>query len=102
MDVYVVGECPICGPMGDMVVVKDPSSGTLFLFCHHCGCAWPDPPPMDKAIIIAEPDRFSPGGFVLPLDEDIARVRTGGWPVEKLEEFNEEWAGRLKPHLLRP
>ena len=99
MELYSCGECPVCHETGDLLVVKNPASGTLFLFCHHCGCAWPSPPPPHVLDHVDPPEKYSPGGFALPTSEEIAGARERGWPARRLDAFDQWWKDILSPNL---
>jgi hypothetical protein len=100
MDLYTCGDCPVCGAAGDLLLVKNPASALLFVFCHNCGCAWADPPPPWQLEQVEPPDTYSPGGFVLPSEEDVRSARGRGWAVRPLETLDDWWIEILGENLI--
>ena len=86
MVLYTGGECPVCSKMHDIGLVKNPSTGLLFFFCHNCGCCFLEPPVVNKLDEIVLPETYSPGGFVLPTEEDVVRAKGLGWDLEEMDE----------------
>ena len=99
MDLYTCGECPICAETGDLLVVKNPVSQALFVFCHNCGCAWSTPPPPHEVNQVEPRETYAPGGFVLPTEQEISIVQGRGWPARRLEELDDWWRDILGPNL---
>ena len=97
---YSCGECPVEGSLGDPLLIKNPDSGLLFLYCHNCGCAWLSPPSAGVLDSIKPPHEYSVRGFVLASPEDVEAARARGWPVKELEPLDDWWRGILSPMLL--
>jgi hypothetical protein len=63
MQLYTCSFCPVCDLLADLVVVKNPKSQGLLLYCHHCGCAWPTPPARHQVDQLEPPETYAPDGY---------------------------------------
>jgi hypothetical protein len=95
MRIFTLGACPVCGPMGDLVLVKDPVRDAPFLYCPHCGCAWADPP-AGVVDTVDTPETFAPTGFSLPTVDDAAAAQARGWRLRDRGEATDAWLERLR------
>ncbi len=94
---YSTGDCPVCGPAGDILFVKDRVSNRLFFMCPSCGCAWANPPPPYVLDTIDPPQSFAPSGVVLPEKFEIV---TKGLEAAIEREINDnEWMDSLSDFL---
>jgi len=86
--------------MGDLVLLKAVRSGRVFVYCPHCGVAFPAPPRGVDSI--QTPDDLAPEGFALPDTDDIERAVREGWSPSDEGPMDEWWRERLGPGLHRP
>ena len=94
--VYRCGDCPFCGPAGDLILLKALRSGRLFVFCPHCGVAFDTPDGLDP---IQTPDDLAPTGFVLAGADDVQHAAREGWAPNDEGPVDEWWIERLGPGL---
>ena len=69
MDLYIVGDCPICPGSGDLIALMGKVDNKLLFYCPACETAWDKIP--EKADEIKSLEDFAPEGVVCPSSNDI-------------------------------
>jgi formate dehydrogenase maturation protein FdhE len=54
-------DCPVCLGGSDACFVTAHGSGTVFVHCDACNCAWATVP--TRVDLVEGPERFAPNGF---------------------------------------
>jgi len=93
--IYRCGDCPCCGFMGDLVLLRARRSGRLFVYCPSCGLAFDAPP--DGVESIRTPEDFASEGFMLAAAGDVRRAVREGWNPTNEGPLAEWWTQDLGP-----
>ena len=87
---YSIGQCPVCGDFGRVLIAREPRAQVLFAFCPACETAWMDPSRLIVQDSIRSVWDVAPAGIELPTRANLVEAH-----IDQLirEEFapDEPW-----------